>query len=145
MVCNESLSWEELEVNIATDLEKQYNETKRKIHDETSPPKMRIALNRGEKTVGYSGKLTYCGGELLFDDDEEREPIQENKTSFPTEALNDYQNLASKAEELCKNKRAKLGEDAFHVSEDELPVCLTQMREIEEQYPGIETKSKIAE
>lgn len=30
---------------------------------------MNIAMKRGEKTIGYFGKLTYCGEELVFEDD----------------------------------------------------------------------------
>lgn len=41
----------------------------RKIDPWEKRAKMNIAMRRGEKSIGYFGKLTYCGEELVFEDD----------------------------------------------------------------------------
>lgn len=102
----------------------------------TSPLRMKIALRRGEKVFGYSGKLTYCGEELLFEGEDDL-VSPKSPVAFPDDAVKEYQALSEKALRLGKNKRLKTPEERTYVSEDELPCCLTQLSELEDKYPGI--------
>lgn len=115
-----------------------------------SSEKMKICLRRGERVVGYSGKLTYCGAELTFEgDDDEDQVVNGDGNSFPADAVFEYKGLKSKLESLRNQKRrsgrAKLSETDYietrektYVSDDDEPVCLTQLSEMEANYPGIE-------
>jgi len=94
---------------------------------------MKIALRRGERVVGYSGKLTYCGQELEFE--AEAPKLEQGTKRYPDEAVKECQSLNEKLEHL--RKKPRLSQEPTYVSDDELPCCITQLNELDERYPGI--------
>jgi len=129
---------------VAEQAEKEY--LQRNMGKENEPPveTMTIQLRRGECVLGYSGKRTYCGQEISFIGDENVSAVAPVGVSYPKEAVLECKGLQDKVNMLqAKRKRTTTttsGEEPKEktfLSDDDLPVCLTQLSELEDKYPGI--------